>query len=587
MADPQDDVPAELFARLAADPLAAHLGITLDEVRPGYARASMTVGPHAPQRRRHRARRRHDGPARRRPRGGRATATARSPSPRTCTPSSSRPAAPATGWWPKGSRCTAAAAPPSTGSRPARRTAGWSPPRWPGSSAPTVPVEVPADRFPPVDAAGRGRRARAARRLARRRAGRRRTTGHRLGRRPGGPRRGAPREAFASRQDVDRRRRPRRPAARDDDRARRADGRTRTRRSPTSARSRRPVAGGRSAAACGGRFVGGHPMCGTERSGHTAVDPGLFTGARWALCLEPATELPRWLRVAEVALAVGAEVVPVTAARARRRRRGDQPRAAPARRRARRGRRRRRPAGAGAGRRQLRDGTRVIGSDPAFVTAMVEGERRRRPPRRSPACSAHLEQPVAGAGRGAGTPSSRGSPAGATSGCRWSARRCWPLGRAGGAVTRRLRVVRGGLGAGGGDRCFDVGAGQSSAMDEKDILSRIHALVDEEHQLRESSDHTDQQRARIGELEAASGPVLGPAAAAAGQAAVRRGPGRGRAAPRAAGGELPAVAPPLDRLYPGGAGSGEPHHPRSRARERAWAATPIPPPPRPPAPHPS
>ena len=45
MSDPQDDVPAELFARLAADPLAAHLGITLDEVRPGYARASMTVAP--------------------------------------------------------------------------------------------------------------------------------------------------------------------------------------------------------------------------------------------------------------------------------------------------------------------------------------------------------------------------------------------------------------------------------------------------------------------------------------------------------------------------------------------------------------
>src|SRR5918997_5108145 len=43
MADPQDDVPAELFARLSADPLAAHLGITLDQVRPGYARASMMV----------------------------------------------------------------------------------------------------------------------------------------------------------------------------------------------------------------------------------------------------------------------------------------------------------------------------------------------------------------------------------------------------------------------------------------------------------------------------------------------------------------------------------------------------------------
>src|SRR3712207_4040895 len=45
MADPPDDVPAELFARLAADPLAGLLGITLEQVRPGYARAAMTVGP--------------------------------------------------------------------------------------------------------------------------------------------------------------------------------------------------------------------------------------------------------------------------------------------------------------------------------------------------------------------------------------------------------------------------------------------------------------------------------------------------------------------------------------------------------------
>lgn len=39
-------------------------------------------------------------------------------------------------------------------------------------------------------------------------------------------------------------------------------------------------------------------------------------------------------------------------------------------------------------------------------------------------------------------------------------------------------------------------------MEDKDILSRIHALVDEEHQLRESGEHTDDQRARIEELEA-------------------------------------------------------------------------------------
>jgi hypothetical protein len=39
-------------------------------------------------------------------------------------------------------------------------------------------------------------------------------------------------------------------------------------------------------------------------------------------------------------------------------------------------------------------------------------------------------------------------------------------------------------------------------MDEKDILSRIHELVDEEHKLRDSSEHTDEQRARMSKLEA-------------------------------------------------------------------------------------
>jgi acyl-CoA thioesterase len=39
------DVDPALFARLAADPLAVHLGIELEHVRPGYARASMTVAP--------------------------------------------------------------------------------------------------------------------------------------------------------------------------------------------------------------------------------------------------------------------------------------------------------------------------------------------------------------------------------------------------------------------------------------------------------------------------------------------------------------------------------------------------------------
>jgi Protein of unknown function (DUF2630) len=39
-------------------------------------------------------------------------------------------------------------------------------------------------------------------------------------------------------------------------------------------------------------------------------------------------------------------------------------------------------------------------------------------------------------------------------------------------------------------------------VDEKDILSQIHDLVDEEHQLRESGEHTADQRSRMNHLEA-------------------------------------------------------------------------------------
>ncbi|SDY42586.1 prephenate dehydrogenase [Modestobacter sp. DSM 44400] len=122
----------------------------------------------------------------------------------------------------------------------------------------------------------------------------------------------------------------------------------------------------------GDRLVGGHPMCGTERSGHAATDPALFTGARWALCLEPGTDLRRWLRVAEVALAVGAEVVPVTAAE------HDDAvaaisavphllAAALATAAGQAG-----PLALALAAGSFTDGTRVIGSDPAFVTALVE-----------------------------------------------------------------------------------------------------------------------------------------------------------------------------------------------------------------------
>ena len=39
-------------------------------------------------------------------------------------------------------------------------------------------------------------------------------------------------------------------------------------------------------------------------------------------------------------------------------------------------------------------------------------------------------------------------------------------------------------------------------MDETDILSRIHALVDEEHTLREGAEHTEDQRTRMAKIEA-------------------------------------------------------------------------------------
>ena len=39
-------------------------------------------------------------------------------------------------------------------------------------------------------------------------------------------------------------------------------------------------------------------------------------------------------------------------------------------------------------------------------------------------------------------------------------------------------------------------------MDEKDLYSKINALVDEEHKLRAGADHSDEQRARLQQLEA-------------------------------------------------------------------------------------
>lgn len=84
------------------------------------------------------------------------------------------------------------------------------------------------------------------------------------------------------------------------------------------------------------RFVGGHPLAGTEEHGFGAANPALFAGKRWALCLDDDrsghdagddradhdtgggrdtngadTDLARWLRVAEFATSLGAQVIPV------------------------------------------------------------------------------------------------------------------------------------------------------------------------------------------------------------------------------------------------------------------------------------
>ncbi len=62
-------------------------------------------------------------------------------------------------------------------------------------------------------------------------------------------------------------------------------------------------------------FVGGHPMAGRETSGFAAADPALFRGCAWVLCLEPGeTDLSDWLTLAGLLIALGARVVPTTAA---------------------------------------------------------------------------------------------------------------------------------------------------------------------------------------------------------------------------------------------------------------------------------
>lgn len=62
------------------------------------------------------------------------------------------------------------------------------------------------------------------------------------------------------------------------------------------------------------RYVGGHPMAGTQESGFGSGSAQLFNGAPWVTCLEPGTQLQAWDLVAGLALTIGARVVPCTIA---------------------------------------------------------------------------------------------------------------------------------------------------------------------------------------------------------------------------------------------------------------------------------
>jgi prephenate dehydrogenase len=58
-----------------------------------------------------------------------------------------------------------------------------------------------------------------------------------------------------------------------------------------------------------GRFVGGHPMAGSERSGPEAADAHLFQGATWVLTPTPTTEPETLTRVSAVLRDLGARVL--------------------------------------------------------------------------------------------------------------------------------------------------------------------------------------------------------------------------------------------------------------------------------------
>ena len=62
------------------------------------------------------------------------------------------------------------------------------------------------------------------------------------------------------------------------------------------------------------RYIGSHPMTGTQFSGWAAGSAGLFQDAAWVTCLDENSDLEVWVEVASMALAIGSRVVPTEAA---------------------------------------------------------------------------------------------------------------------------------------------------------------------------------------------------------------------------------------------------------------------------------
>lgn len=58
------------------------------------------------------------------------------------------------------------------------------------------------------------------------------------------------------------------------------------------------------------RYVGGHPMAGTNRSGWSAADPDLFRDAVWVVTVDDGADPDVWREVASLALDCGSVVVP-------------------------------------------------------------------------------------------------------------------------------------------------------------------------------------------------------------------------------------------------------------------------------------